>query len=176
MIRPLSSLVPDAADLLALEVEELAGVLLTHLNSYEGSDSSSAYHNGEINRHNFFNGLGGGGPHGGQEYGSRQPEVDLAVMEAWAWLQSEGFLVRKAPSAGDNVFISRRAQRLKSREDFAAYRKGSLLPKGQLHPFIASEVCASAPAGCLKPWEWRPLSFWSPETDGHKRRKENVPQ
>jgi hypothetical protein len=24
--------------------------------------------------------------------------------------------------------------------------------------------------------EWRPRIFWSPETDGHKRRKENVPQ
>ena len=33
MDRPLPSLVPNAADLLALEVEELAGVLLTHLNS-----------------------------------------------------------------------------------------------------------------------------------------------
>jgi hypothetical protein len=30
----LSCLVPNAADLLALEVEELAGVLLIHLNSY----------------------------------------------------------------------------------------------------------------------------------------------
>ena len=25
-------------------------------------------------------------------------------------------------------------------------------------------------------WEWRPRIFWSPETDGHKRRKESVPQ
>ncbi len=29
---------------------------------------------------------------------------------------------------------------MKSREDFASYRKASLLPKGQLHPVIATKV------------------------------------
>jgi uncharacterized protein (TIGR02391 family) len=141
MYRSLSSLVPNAADLLALDVEELAGVLLTHLNSYEGQSDSSIYQRGEINRHNFFNALGAtSGPRGSQEYGDRQPEVNMAMMEAWAWLQSEGFLIKKAPSAGDSFFISRRAQRLKSREDLEAYRKASMLPRGQLHPFIATEV------------------------------------
>jgi hypothetical protein len=46
MYRSISSLIPDVADLLALEVEELAGVLLTHLNSRvdaEGSISQSAF-------------------------------------------------------------------------------------------------------------------------------------
>jgi hypothetical protein len=36
MSRTLLSLVPHAADLVALKVEELAGVLLIHLKSYEG--------------------------------------------------------------------------------------------------------------------------------------------
>jgi len=48
MYRSLSSLVPNAADLLDLEVEELAGVLLTHLNSYEGVSGNSVYQNGRI--------------------------------------------------------------------------------------------------------------------------------
>lgn len=125
----ISSLVPIVADLLALEVEELAGVLLMHLNDYD-----NASHLGGISYYNFFNAPGR------QDYGNRQPEVDLALMEAWAWLQSEGFLIKKATSAGDWFFVSRRAKRLKSREDFAAYRKASILPKGQLHPLIASEV------------------------------------
>jgi hypothetical protein len=146
MYQSLSSLVPNAADLLALEVEELAGVLLTHLNSYEGQPDSSIYQRGDINRHNFFNALGTtSGPRGSQEYGDGQPEVNKAVMEAWAWLQSEGFLVKKAPSAGDTFFISRRAQRLKSRDDFEAYRKASLLPKGQLHPFTEKKGQAVTP-------------------------------
>jgi len=37
----LSSLVPNADDLLALEVEEVAGVLLAHLNSCHGDPGSS---------------------------------------------------------------------------------------------------------------------------------------
>ncbi len=61
-------------------------------------------------------------------------------MEAWSWLQGEGFLVRDADQPADRFFVSRRAKRLKSREDFAAYRKASLLPKGQLHPLIAAKV------------------------------------
>src|SRR4051794_1413379 len=42
MVISLSSLVPDADDLLALDVEELAGVLLTHLNSFDANSGSSA--------------------------------------------------------------------------------------------------------------------------------------
>lgn len=61
-------------------------------------------------------------------------------MEAWAWLQGEGFLVMDVTSTDNWFIVSRRAQRLKSREDFEAYRKASLLPKGQFHPLIASEV------------------------------------
>ena len=46
MFASLSSLVPNADDLLALEVEVVAGVLLAHLNSY--SDDSG---NNVVQRH-----------------------------------------------------------------------------------------------------------------------------
>lgn len=36
--------------------------------------------------------------------------------------------------------MTRRGQRLKSRDEFDAYRKGKLIPKTQLHRLIASEV------------------------------------
>ena len=140
MYRSLSFLVPNAADILALEVEELAGVLLMHLNSYEGVSGNSVYQHGGISQHNFFNSLNPTNSLTKPEYGDRQPEVNRALMEAWAWLQSEGFLVKNATSTGDWFFISRRAQRLKSREDFEAYRKANLLPKAQLHPLLASKV------------------------------------
>jgi hypothetical protein len=54
MYRSLPSLVPSAADLLALEVEELAGVLLMHLNSYEGVSGNSVYQHGGISHHICF--------------------------------------------------------------------------------------------------------------------------
>jgi uncharacterized protein (TIGR02391 family) len=143
MYRSLSSLVPNAADLLDLSVEELAGVLLTHLNSYESGGNQAVYQMGMFSRSAFFQdqeAKGSGPLRKEPEYGDRQHDVIRALMEAWAWLQGEGFLVMDVSSRGNSFILSRRAQQLKSREDFEAYRKASLLPKGQLHPLIASEV------------------------------------
>ena len=130
MQHSISSLVPNVADLLNLEVEELAGVLLLHLIGYE----ETAKHQGGINYHNFFD----LSPR--QDYESRQEEVNIALMEAMAWLRSAGLLVEKASSTGSWFFVSRRGKQISSREDFAAYRKAGLLPKSQLHPLIASKV------------------------------------
>jgi uncharacterized protein (TIGR02391 family) len=140
MFHSLSSLVPNAADLLALEVEELAGVLLMHLNSYEGVHGNSVYQNGQICQSNFLNAQTPTGHGQRPEYGDQQPQVNRALMEAWSWLQSESFLIRDPAQQAPWFFVSRRAQRLKSRDDFEAYRKASLLPKGQLHPLLASKV------------------------------------
>ncbi len=130
MQQSLSSLVPNVADLLNLEVEELAGVLLLHLIGYEDTVKNQ----GGINYNNFFN------VRNRQDYESRQPEVNQALMEAMAWLRSAGLLVESASLTGGFFFVSRRGKQITSREDFAAYRKASLLPKGQLHPLIASKV------------------------------------
>jgi Protein of unknown function (Hypoth_ymh) len=130
MFRSLSSIVPNVADLLALEVEELAGVLLVHLNGFE----DTVKHQGGIGYSNFFS-----APKR-QDYESRQLEVDRALMEAWAWLQSAGLLVENAGLTGGWFFVSRRGKQITSRDDFATYRKAGLLPKGQLHPLITSKV------------------------------------
>jgi hypothetical protein len=131
MFRPLSSLVPNAADLLDLQVEELSGVLLTHLNSYESGSNPTVYQRGMFSRSAFFQdqeAKGSGPLRKDPEYGDRQRDVRRALMEAWAWLQGEGFLVMEVSSTGNWFIVSRRAQQLKSREDFEAYRKASLLP------------------------------------------------
>src|ERR1700720_2821527 len=86
MYRSLSSFVPDAADILSLEVEELAGVLLMHLNSYEGVYGNSVYQNGLISQTNFFNAQSPTGTGQKTEYGEQQPKVNHALMEAWSWL------------------------------------------------------------------------------------------
>lgn len=130
MIHSISSLVPNATDLLSLEVEELAGVLLVYLNSVEDSTISQ----GDFNLHNFFNAP----PR--RDYEDRQEEVNRALMEAWAWLQSDALLVERATPMGDFFFISRRGKGITSRSGFSSYRRGSLLPKGQLHPLIAGRV------------------------------------
>jgi len=48
MYRSLSSLVPDAATLLGLDVPALGGMLLTHLKSYEGVPNNTVYQHGAI--------------------------------------------------------------------------------------------------------------------------------
>jgi hypothetical protein len=61
------------------------------------------------------------------EYGEKQPQVDQALMEAWAWLQSAGLLVEKGSSTGGWFFVSRRAKQITSHDGFAAYSKASLM-------------------------------------------------
>ena len=138
MYRPLSSLVPNASDLLALEVEELAGVLLTHLNSYEGMAGNSVYQNGLLSLNNLIAVQIQFGQN--PEYGDKQPQVNRAIIEAWAWLEREGILVRDPSQPAAWFFISRRGQRIRSQDDFDAYRKATLLPKSQLHPLVAAKV------------------------------------
>jgi hypothetical protein len=76
MYLSLSSLVPNAADLFALEVEEMAGVLFTHLNSYEGVAGNSVYQQGRFSQLNFFATLSSTGYGQKPEYGDRQSEVN----------------------------------------------------------------------------------------------------
>ena len=123
------SIIPDPETLLALEVEELASALLVHLND-RGDGGASLSH------YNFFNDLINNPP-----YGKHDDRINRALMEAWDWLLYEGFLAKRGDdSVGLRAFVTRRGQKLKSRADLDAYRKANLLPKGQLHPLIASEV------------------------------------
>jgi len=106
-----------------------------HLNSYEGAGGTSgAVQHGRVNRYNFFLSL-----HNQSGYSGRETEIGRVLMEAWGWLEGEGFLVRDGSTA-DSFFLSRRAQRLKSRADFESYRNAGLLPRGQLHELIAGKV------------------------------------
>src|SRR2546428_562774 len=78
----LYSLLPDPEALLALEPEELAGVVLQYLNS---CDSNS----GQLNRYNFSL------PHTVQQYPEQyRGRISKALMEAWAWCSSERHLTQ----------------------------------------------------------------------------------
>lgn len=126
-----SELIPQDTDLLALEPEELAGVLLEVLNSYP--EQVPGFH---IN--NFSS-----DPDVLKGYPARHGnDIRRALMEAWVWLGREGLLV---PRVGDTygwVQISRRGKQLKDRAGYEAYRKANLLPKELLHPLIAVKVSA----------------------------------
>ena len=136
----LLAMLPDAEHLLSLEPEELAGSLLLSL---EGSK--------EIKIENLID-----GKQLLREIESRSdikyPEGCLddllyALMEAWQWLEYEGFVARRPANlvADKNLwewthFVTRRGQSIETLDNFNAYRKANLLPKGQLHPVIAQKV------------------------------------
>src|SRR5215510_6355255 len=119
--------IPDPNDVLALEPEELAGPLLVWLNSSHGSNTFS--------RHNFSQGTGtvSGYP---QQF---HQQISKALMEAWSWLDREGFIV-PAPGQEGWFFISRRGKRITEAAQMVDYRRGNLLPKEFLHPLIAAMV------------------------------------
>ena len=129
------SLIPDAPTLLALQPEELAGVVLEYLNSLPETAS-------DLNRYNFSL------PNTVQEYPREyHAQLGRALMEAWVWLEREGLIAPNPQQGGDWVFVTRRGRLLKNASELAVYRKANLLPKALLHPAIATKVHAAFLSG-----------------------------
>lgn len=123
-------MIPDAKDLLALEPEELAGVLLEHLNSLDERSPS-------LNRYNFS--LPGISPADAYptEYRDR---VNRALTEAWGWLEREVLIAPRPGDTANWVFVTRRGKVLANRQGLISYRHAALLPKDLLHPLISQKV------------------------------------
>src|SRR5260370_38940796 len=122
--------IPNAEDLLALEPEELAGILLEHLNSF-GENSSS------LQLYNFL--LHGQSPAVAypQEY---QDQINRALTEAWVWLEREGLIAPRPGSTNGFMFVTRRGKALANRQGFDSYRHASLFPKNLVHSLILQNV------------------------------------
>jgi uncharacterized protein Ymh len=142
MYLSLPGLVPNADDLLSLEVEELAVVLLVYLTGCEGNSASAICQNGLVSYHNFFNSL----DHQ-PAYPGKQAAVSIALMEVWSWLHGEGLLVRHPDQPADWFFLSRAAKQLRSIDDYAAFRNARVLRKGRIHPLITTKVYPSFRCG-----------------------------
>ena len=125
----LYELLPDAASILALEPEELAGLALELINASEPNTQSRLHPTS-------FSSSGTIGPF-------PQADRDLirfAMAEGWNWLVREGLL---APTPGETHgwhFLTRRGKKIANREDLAAYVNSRLLPRSMLHPAVAM-VC-----------------------------------
>ncbi len=131
MSKNLFSIIPDPEAVLALEPEELAGVVLEVLNSLDPTDT------GQLNRYSFCL------PSRFTDYPSHQDQIAEAVMEAWCWLEREGFLAAKPGLQGEWVFVTRRGQKIENQVDLDSYRRSDLLPKRHLHPIIAQKIWAT---------------------------------
>jgi uncharacterized protein (TIGR02391 family) len=76
-------------------------------------------------------------------YPRQQREViDLALTEAWAWLEAQGLIVPAAGANGENGWkrLSRSALRFESEAEFAQYAVARTLPRDVLHARIADRV------------------------------------
>jgi uncharacterized protein (TIGR02391 family) len=69
-------------------------------------------------------------------------DVNLALAEAWAWLEAQGLIVPASGSNGNNGWrvLSRRARKMETEAEFASFKVARLLPKELLHPKIADVV------------------------------------
>ena len=73
---------------------------------------------------------------------NRRGAVALALVEAWAWLEAQGLIVRapdQGPESGWRV-LSRRAKHFTSEAEFANYSVARMLPREALHSRIADKV------------------------------------
>jgi hypothetical protein len=86
----ISSIIPNPESLLALEPEELAGIVLEHLNSIHPSEARSLLN---VNIICVEYGIKGYPP----EYHER---ISQGLMEAWVWLEREGLI---APRPGSRL-------------------------------------------------------------------------
>lgn len=132
MIHPdgLRAMLPSAEALFDLPPEELAGVILAwlasprrdHLNSVLGLFEETK-HWEDLPRH-------------------RWGEAQLAIAEAWAWLQHSGLIIASPSQQATSGYmeLTRRGRRIAAEGDFEAYRKAAAFPRALLYPTIAAKA------------------------------------
>jgi uncharacterized protein (TIGR02391 family) len=72
----------------------------------------------------------------------RRAEIEVAMAEAWAWLEAQGLIVPAPDLNGRNGWriLSRRAKRFASEAEFTQYAVVRMFPKEALHTKIADKV------------------------------------
>jgi hypothetical protein len=120
----ITQLVPDPNVLVKLEPEELAGKLLFILRRQ--APFAGKYHLGNLMRGLWMTQPGHRHPYEASDHAL----VNLAIAEAWAYLEAQGLLI---PSPEDDTHswfvLSRRARRFESESEFARYSVAHLCQK-----------------------------------------------
>jgi uncharacterized protein (TIGR02391 family) len=129
--RSIHDILPDAETLLALEPEEIAGIVLEYLSPLQQG-------HGQLHRGNFTM------VQTVQQYPPAQYHDRLlrALMAGWMWLEREGLIAPRPGGTGEWIDVTPRGHRAKNRAGVESYRKASLLPRQLLHPTLAPKVVA----------------------------------
>jgi uncharacterized protein (TIGR02391 family) len=126
--KTIYSIIPNPEELLKLDSEDVAAVVLESLNSIEHL---------QLNRNDFAM------QRTVQEYPPVYHERLLkALMTGWGYMEREG-LIAEMPTKAGWYFITDKGKAIRSREDLNAYRAATMLPKYLLHPVIANKVEAA---------------------------------
>jgi uncharacterized protein (TIGR02391 family) len=126
MAQPPHAIFPPPAQLLEMEPEEIAGFLLQYLREARNIPL--------LIINNVLPSL--------SDYAGRDDRVIRVLAEGWAWLVQEGLLAQRPDAQPGVVFLTRRAERLRTREEFDAYRRAAVLREETLDPSLAREVVA----------------------------------
>lgn len=121
----LLELFPDPRHLLALEREELAGILIETLPAPFMIDNLTQQ---------VFTPQGNGYGRGVYE------EVVLAFAEALSWLETQGIIVRNPTQPAWWYVLTRHGRTLKTRADLETFRRGRALPLDLLQESLANKV------------------------------------
>jgi uncharacterized protein (TIGR02391 family) len=123
-----SELLPSPTELLQLDPEDVADLLLLHLIQGAGR---------QISRYNLLDRSGEIGQYAGDLY----DEVARAMNEAWMVLE-KGSLIAPEPGSSDGAwsYVTDRGRRLQSATDFRVFQRGNLLPQSSLDPVLSMHV------------------------------------
>lgn len=131
----LIEVLPDEEQLLSLEVEELAAFVL-RIAGTQLQNGIVSLSNLSLTRNE----------HGSPRFSpAREKEIQLAVAEAWVWLEANGFLVPAQGYNGTQGFrvFSRRARKLDEAADLRMFARARRIDKSALNPRIANQVWAA---------------------------------
>ncbi|WP_432263346.1 TIGR02391 family protein [Cupriavidus sp. TMH.W2] len=140
----LQSIVPDVEVLLALAPEELARILLplakqSRQNAMFSTATATPY---------LYGAQPGLSQGSGYPY-HRQAQIEIALAEAWNWLQVNGLILPAPEPNGRNGWfvVSRRGEALTTEQEFRTFEEAIAFPKTLLHPMIADKVWLSLARG-----------------------------
>jgi uncharacterized protein (TIGR02391 family) len=132
----LRQLIPDSQVVLSLAVEELAPQV------FKAVTSNLRLRGGMLTRQDIARLA--------REYRQQQDEVEIAIIEAWRWLEIHMFILPAPGVDGQNGYfvLGRRGRDgLADPRQITSYTKASLFPRELLHPAIVERVWAALARG-----------------------------
>ncbi len=120
---------PAPEEVLEMEPEELAPFILRYLQK-QPTNQINRYNFSLLNDRELIDRLGYAN---GQAYGN-------CLMEAWMYLEREGFVAPQPGQQGEWAFVTRQGKKVVEAQDFDAYRKGHLLSSESMDPILIQKI------------------------------------